>query len=256
MKKNKTLSVLLSGILTVSLLSSISATAEENKIYTYSELVEMSDEEFLELLAQENKEYYYEEVKGDAEYYEEFFGFDFYGGLSGRLSKIIDNENDYTANETEMRIQSVLGNTVNYTIRSPISVDKNYLEQNGIYYGNILYVSFPDLNFNAEYQDIPNEAIISMTKCWYCVDQVFDIHYEACDTLLSSSDDEQVLQGDVNFDRAVNMSDLVHMSKLNVSYYKSTDAQNIIGDLNNDGNMNTLDLCMLCEHLIGNYELI
>ena len=49
MKVKKCLSTILAGIMSVSLLGSLSTSASEEKIYTFSELLEMSKEEFLKL---------------------------------------------------------------------------------------------------------------------------------------------------------------------------------------------------------------
>lgn len=58
MKVKKCLSAILAGMMSVSLLGSLSVGAEEEKIYTFSELLEMSEEEFLALDETANSCYY------------------------------------------------------------------------------------------------------------------------------------------------------------------------------------------------------
>ncbi len=219
--------------------------------YTLEELFAMSDEEFFELYGAESR---YDEVRRDAEGVWEHFDKVTYSGISGELMiSLPDEKADYTANETEMAIEKLLGDTVKYEIVSPISLDWNYLEENWVYYGNILWVRFPDYNLYAETNDITDKEIIEFAKCWYCVNQVINIYYSHIGSVLAAAPgDEQVLSGDVNFDKTVNLYDSIWLAKGLIKKYKLTDAQLYIADVNKDGSANVFDLIILSRRLINN----
>lgn len=219
--------------------------------FTLEQLFEMSDEEFFELYGAED---YYDEVRCDAEGVWEHFDTVTYGGISGKvMASALDERTNYTANETEMAIEELLGDTVKYDIVSPISLDWSYLEENWLYYGDIFWVSFPDYDLYAETNDITDKEIIEFAKCWYCVDQVVNInYYHFNDDLAAAPSDEQVLTGDVNFDKTVNLYDSIWLAKGLIKKYKLTDAQLYIADVNKDGSANVFDLIILSRRLINN----
>lgn len=219
--------------------------------YTLEQLFEMSDKEFFELYGAEA---YYDEVKRDAEEVIQLFDTVTYGGISGAvMASALDERTNYTANETEMAIEELLGDTVNYEIVSPISLDWNYLEENWLYYGDIFWVRFPDYYLYSQTNDITDKEIIEFAKCWYCVDQVVNINYHHFnDVLAAAPDDEQVLSGDVNFDKSVNLYDGIWLAKGLIKKYKLTDAQLYIADVNSDGSVNVFDLIILSRRLINN----
>lgn len=258
MKKNRFLSAVISAAMcVVSMCSAFSVSAEDDTdygmgdFYTLEQLFEMSDEEFFELYSAESC---YNEVKRDAEEVTELFDTVTYGGISGKLMISLPNERaDYTANETEMAIEELLGDTVNYDIASPISLDWNYLEENWLYYGNLLWVTFPDYNIYAKTNDITDKEIIEFAKCWYCVNQVINIYYYRFNNdLAAPPSEEQVLSGDVNFDKTVNLYDSIWLAKGLIKKYKLTDAQLYIADVNKDGSANVFDLIILSRRLINN----
>lgn len=221
--------------------------------YTLEQLFEMSDEEFFAL---ENAKAYYDEVKADSEYFVQVSECKEYGGISGTVWTWLYEEDEnvkYTANVTEMEIEELLGDTVKYEIDSPISLDTDYLMDNLLFYGNIFWVDFPDYDLYSQTSNITHKEIIEFTKCWYCVNQVIDINYYHFGTDLSPApDDEQVLSGDVNFDKSVNLYDGIWLAKGLIKKYKLTDAQLYIADVNSDGSVNVFDLIILSRRLINN----
>lgn len=221
--------------------------------YTLEQLFEMSDEEFFAL---ENAKTYYDEVKADSEYFMQVFDDKAYGGISGKVWTWLYEEDEnvkYTANVTEMEIEELLGDTVKYEIESPISLDTDYLMDNLLYYGNILMVVFPEYDLYSQTNNITHKEIIEFSKCWYCINQVIEINYwHFLDDLSPASSEEQVLTGDVNFDKSVNLYDSIWLAKGLIKKFRLTDAQLYIADVNSDGSVNVFDLILLSRRLIEN----
>lgn len=220
--------------------------------FTLEELFEMSDEEFFAL---PNAKEYYDEVKSDSERFVQVSEIKEYGGISGMVWTWLYEEDEnvkYTANVTEMEIEELLGDTVKYEIDSPISLDVDYLMDNLLYYGNIFWVNFPDYNLYSQTDNITHKEIVEFTKCWYCVNQVIDINYYHYGWVLSPAPgDEQVITGDVNFDKNVNILDAIWIAKGLIKQYKLTAAQLKIADINNDDNVNVFDVILLMRKVMS-----
>ena len=257
MKLNKILSiftsVLVGGALLCGTVNAEETLTEPKTEYTLEELFEMSDEEFLQL---ENAEGYYNRVRSDV------VGFDRYepAGISGVVREWLEKEDlgvKYTANITESQIKRLLGDTVEYKIKSPISVDVEYLMSIGKFaFQNTFLVRFPTLEKSVDSDNIEDEDIMKMAKCWYCVNQVIPVEYDFTISIPWGGSSEDMIIGDVNFDLEVNTLDLIYMAKFNLNFFIPTEAQITMGDLNKDGNLDCLDIEMLIENLLGNFELI
>ena len=178
MKLNKILSVFMSVLVGGALLcGTVNAEekTEETKMYTLEELFAMSDEEFLQL---ESAQYYYDAIKFDVVGDERYNP----AGISGCMSSWLEKKDlgvKYTANITESQIENLLGDTLEYRINSPISVDVEYLMSIGMFaYQNIFSVDFPTLEKSVSSDIIEDEDIIQFAKCCYCVNQVIPVSYE------------------------------------------------------------------------------
>ncbi len=218
--------------------------------YTLDQLFKMSDEEFLAL---ENAQTYYNEVKADSEYFMQVSNSKTYGGISGKVwTNLYEDEGPkYTANQTEREIKELLGDSVKYEISSPISLDVNYLVDNFLYYGNILMVEFPEYNLYSQTNTITDKEIIEFSKCWYCVNQVIDVDYwHFLDVLSSEPGDEQVVTGDVNFDKNFNLYDVIWIAKSLINEFELTKAQVIVADTNGDGVADLHDAINLAKKLM------
>lgn len=249
----KKIKKVLSGMIAVVTLAAgmtFPVSATEEQIYTYAELLEMSDEAFLQL---EGAQEYYDIISNDVANKE-------YGGISGSVYSWLEKEDlniKYTANVTENSITRLLGNNVEYSICSPISIDVDELMDIGEFaYQNIFSVDFPTFEKRSDSNTITDKEIIQFAKCCFCINQIIPVEYYKTLEPLYGDSGEKIVIGDVNFDRTVSTLDAVHMAKLNAGYYKSTDAQRKVADLNNDGKINSSDICILIEDLLGNYELI
>ena len=169
------------------------------------------------------------------------------------LSEVDYLNNYYVANITELRLEKLLGDTIKCYIGTPINMeieDPTYLES--YFYPNNIYVSFvPFIDKSSP----THEEIMKMAKCVYCVNQVIPCFY---DSMVPGGmpETDHLKIGDVNFDKEVNTLDLIYMAKFNLNFFMPTEAQIAMGDLNKDGNLDCLDIEMLIENLLGNFELI
>lgn len=261
--KNKLFSILISIVVcSGTICSSFVVRAEENQyatgslpipgedFYTLSQLFEMSDEEYF-ALENKNAAYFYDDIKDDYESVKQVFDIIDYGGISGKVCKSLgDGKTAYTANVTERLIESALGNIVEYEIDSPISLDIDYLMKNNLYYGDIFMVTFPEYNLYSQDTDITDKKIIEFAKCCYCVNQIINVDYQYYNSVLLPAPSEQVLTGDVNFDKAVNISDALYIVKSQLNLIELTDAQCVIADMNDDDIVDQLDTYILVDSVI------
>jgi len=237
MKFTKILSIVTSIAMSFCMISTPSVNAEESeeKIYTLSELFEMSDEEFLAL---DNAQSYYESIKGDT------------GNVSGTLWLCLTEEDvdvKYTANVTESEISRLLGDTVEYEINSPISLDFEDM----LVYGNIFDVWFNEYTDNLRDEDMNDKEMFKFAKCYYCVEQVIDVaYYHSAQVLLPAQGDKQILTGDVNVDKKVDIYDAIWIASDLANVFDFTDGQRLIGDINEDGECNLYDAVEIAKSLM------
>lgn len=250
LRQNKIISIILSISIVFSLFNCIAYANDEVKEYTLEQLLEMDNQEFLQL---EGAQDFYDDICNDVANTE-------YGGISGGVYAWLEKEDmnvKYTVNKTEMKLENLLGKNIEYCINSPISIDVDYLMETGQFcYQNIFSVDFPECEKRSDSNTITDEEIIQFAKCCYCVNQAIPVDYYRTLLPLAGDCDENILKGDLNFDRMVSISDVAHYTKLNAGLYDITETQIYVGDLDNNGKANAADILALIENLLGNYELI
>lgn len=249
LRQSKIISFILSIFIINTVCNFTVCANDNNEPYTLEQLFEMNDEDFLKL---EGAQEYYESISEDVN------NTRIDGGISGSVYAWLEKEDinvKYTANVTENKVKKLLGNNIEYTIQSPISLDVDELMDIGEFcYQNIFSVDFPTFEKRSDSNTITDKEIIRFAKCCFCINQIIPVEYYRTLLPLSGDSGENIITGDVNFDRTVSILDVEYMSKINIGYYKSTDAQRRVADLNKDGNMDSLDTIILIEHLLGNYE--
>ena len=214
--------------------------------YTLEELYNMSDEEFLALDGAQDM---YTEIENDVNSVEQY-GEDLilYGGISGHLVELHVQDTNYNANATEQAIEKLLGGTVNYQIESPINIAVDDL-----FYEYKFHLYFNDMDKSAVTGEITEEDIMEMAKCWYCVNQVIDIGY--WESLLIGMDvapgDEPILTGDANFDKSVDIYDVIWISNYIIENYRFTDAQKVISDVNGDSTVDVGDAVKVAMYVLN-----
>ena len=255
-KLKKIIAGLLSAVTALSAMTAFSVNAEESeeKLYTLEELFTMSEEEFL-ALGEDAWGFHYE-VKSDAEYFIQVSDTTAYGGISGNVFAELYLEDEgvkYTANITEKEISALLGDTVEYNIDSPISLDVEELLENNLYYGNLLWISFPEYEVYSGTNDISDEEILEFAKCCYCVNQVIEVKYSDYGAALSvEPSNEEILIGDANLDKSVDLYDVIHITKHVAMNFEFTALQKAITDVNNDGIVNSVDAVSVGMQIMEN----
>jgi len=246
-KLNKFLGVISTIVLGSTCLGSFSVNAEEvieEKLYTLEELFAMSEEEFLAL--DDRAFECLESVKVDAERAKEVYDFIEYGGISGVIRIHAGDQHaqkKYVANETEIKIIELLGDTIEYEMKSPIALGKENIDAEDLYYDDEIRLFFADLEqYSRSDWFPPYEDIIKMAKCYYCVDQVLDIGYMSTNVDLGSLvRGDKILIGDANLDHVVDLYDVIHITKHVAMNFEFTALQKAITDVNNDGIVNSVD---------------
>ena len=232
----------------------VTAYAEEDssgKTYTLEQLFAMSDEEFFALEGRHGSgKDYYNEIKTDAEKVTKVFDLVAYGGISGNLSRMFSyDENGYVKGETENEIKNVLGDTVKYNIDSP--------SFSGEYYSNILSVNFPDYLLPAEETEITDKQVKEFAKCYFCVNQVYEISYDLFGSAISPAPNpisKVTLLGDVDLNGVKDLADLTTVAKYNLNnelYPLVNETAFANADMNDDGIVDGLDTSALIENQLG-----
>ncbi|MGN0620501.1 MAG: dockerin type I repeat-containing protein [Porcipelethomonas sp.] len=217
---------------------SVSAEQPETRAYSLSELMEMTDEEFLSLGTPEWTYSYYKFM--NAEYL-----YNTLSGYEGRFNMPNGGliEFKYQANLTEDKIAALLGDTVKYSVTSPIyppDSEGPYFDENGYRLNSTLTYYFPD------YTNLTDENHMDVAKIYYCLSQVM-IFYR---TLTSGSDVDYTVQGDVNVDMTLDVFDAIYIAKDSVGQIRFTDLQKKIGDMNNDGNTDVFDAIAIAKDTV------
>lgn len=257
MNKNKIFSVFTSFMMCFCVILSgfpVSAASTESndKKYTLEELFAMSKEEFFALESNDlkNGEFLYDMLE---EYTLELLEYNqkvnkedrMYLSASFILPISSKDENAiYTANITEMEIEKLVGNAAKCEIESPIFND------DVVYYPNLFAVTFPEYESLEETTIFPEEKALEIVKCWFCVNQVIDMGYNSPLLNYSSGTDEKVLNGDVNFDKMVDLYDVIWIASDLVDIFKLTEGQQKVGDVNKDGVCDLYDAIAIAETLM------
>ena len=234
--------------------------------YTLSQLFEMNDEDFLALSGRMGDgQVYYNVIEYGVN--DQYLA-DYVRDLSGSLSIYVsDKDSAYVEDETEAIVRSALEDTVKYTINSPTFEDD-------MYYSHIFQIVFPDYYISAENNTISDKQIMEFAKCWFCVDQVFEISYDGfdSDSVLPEPSSEPTeateetinwllpiwekvtLKGDADLDGIVSLSDVIAVSKYSLShnlYPLKNDVAYVNADMNQDGDINAVDTSALIEINLG-----
>lgn len=203
----------------------------------------MSEEEFLAL--DDRAFECLESVKTDAEYAKEIYDIIEYGGISGVIwISAVDQhaQKKYVANETEIKIIELLGDTLEYEMKSPIALGEENIDAEDLYYRDEIRLFFADLEqYSRSDWFPPYEDIIKMAKYYYCVDQVLDIRYMSTNADGSMGRGDKILTGDANLDHVVDLYDVIHITKHVAMNFEFTALQKAITDVNNDGVLNCAD---------------
>lgn len=221
MKKSKIMSLLLSGIMTISALGSIAVSAEEKKIYTFSELDSMSKEEFLSL---DNAMSDYESIKYLA-FKNDYMKFRFVGDSL--------TDSSYKYGKTEETIYELFGDSIEFDLNSPATAeDDNY------YYWYIT-VNNDNLVYTAD--EITDEKCLFIAKSYYCLKQVCNVYYSPVQEPLLIN----ILFGDANKDGKVNIIDAAFIAK-KVAGRKANELPET-ADFNKDGKKDILDAAKIAK---------
>lgn len=244
MKKTKILSVIISAIMSVSMISGVfSAGAEdtETKLYTLDELLAMSDEEFLAIPEEAygmTAEYCFSQVEAVSETF---------GYTSAFAAELIDKkvEFEYIPNVTENEISELIGDTIECGMSgiAIVAYEPYYTDTFNFY-----VYEFDELMADKS----PKDINMMLAKVMYCVRQIIPVtNMEAA---LPKGDDykEPVVTGDVNFDKTVDLYDVIWISKGLTKQFQLTDSQLVIADVNNDGIVNVFDRIMLSRKMLEN----
>lgn len=284
-KLSKIIAALSSAAMSFSMLGAFSAGAEETaeKLYTFQEILDMSDEEYFQTFPQaessyENaKEYYcvnYKkslEQKAESEYnfYEgctvigadnptdiytleeyiekylsENYKMYFAGSCSVTDPECEEFEVKYIPNVTEKNLEYIFGGYT-YCINSPI---ENFeTNDDGMYFDYQLSIRFDDLE--QEKYEVNDENIMFKSKFNTCIEQVVPyLTYSAAP--VSSSTKKAAVTGDVNLDEAVDLYDAVWIASHLVHIFDLSEGQQKVGDVNGDEACNLYDAVKIAKTLM------
>ena len=255
MKVKKCLSTILAGIMSVSLLGSLSTSASEEKIYTFSELLEMSEEEFLALDETANSCYYdmksipegearaiygINNMQGSSnvpDYEALKVMYSDYVGLRGVFDCTVkSSDKEYIPYETEKCIQYLLGDSVEYTVKSPLMSGSSYFDWR-------LEVSITD--FKLKFSEITDEDTLYLAKFEYCIMQ-------ADSNLLYLSPYVDIFShasnyGEANGDDKLTAGDAAYIAKKLAE--QKADELPETADFNGDGKITALDCAEIARFL-------
>ena len=255
MKVKKCLSTILAGMMSVSLWGSLSVGAEEEKIYTFSELLEMSEEEFLALDETANSCYYdmksipegearaiygINNMQGSSnvpDYEALKVMYSDYVGLRGVFDCTVkSSDKEYIPYETEKCIQYLLGDSVEYTVKSPLMSGSSYFDWR-------LEVSITD--FKLKFSEITDEDILYLAKFEYCIMQ-------ADSNLLYLSPYVDIFShasnyGEANGDDKLTAGDAAYIAKKLAE--QKADELPETADFNGDGKITALDCAEIARFL-------
>lgn len=264
-KMKKLLSVVLSGIMALSIFGGMSVNAEdEAKIYKLSELFSMSKEEFLSLGDQAERKYAaYKSIYNSAFDYIKYDGENEipvheYRGLACNTQTFSINCRDvgekYKPYITEKAISELLDtefyNGLNIKINSsPITNgEEPEIDYNGFYWS--MYIG---IGKNADYckkdpdggvSDMSDdEWILKFAKTSYCISQIIPVYY-AADTFPAANLD---LFGDANEDGELTIRDAAFIA-IKLAGNKAKEIPEI-ADINNDGQVTIRDAAYIARLL-------
>ena len=243
----KLLCVMLAGAMSVSLLGSLSVSAEEEKVYTFSELLEMSKEEFFKL---DDADVCYESG-GILDNYEEMVNYHLKSGkyevgfvcYIRNLGNNIDSR--YQPYITEKSVMKLLDN-IDYNMETPIETE----------YGTPrLFIThqFPDNPEEVEDLDYIDENVFKFgeedrlynAKLYYCLNQVaYFMPYCSC---MDGMSEPIVNYGEANGDDKLTAADAAYIARKLAE--QKADELPETADFNNDGEVTALDCAKIAQFL-------
>ena len=262
MKIKKMLTAVIAGMMSVSLLG-IVASAQYGMgdlslyegMYTFSELLEMSKEEFLSLDDMAEECYYDIEttpkVAAETYYSDQMFDSSvpdyevlkvMYGNLTGLVGTFyctVDaNDKEYFPYETEKCIKYLLGSDVAYNIKSP-------LYSGASYYPDWQFVISID-NYSLNISEITDEDILYLSKFEFCIRQAHSKLYELPfynDIVLPAL----INYGEANGDDKLTAADAALIARKLAE--QKADELPETADFNGDGKITALDCANIAEFL-------
>lgn len=234
-KLSKIIAALSSAAMSFSMLGAFSAGAEETaeKLYTFQEILDMSDEEFLKLDGAQTE---YDRLREYQEWADEADDAGS-GKLSGTFLCPTLSSEIYKANISENSVNKLLADSIPYEASEPISSE-------GVYSHNY-FIEFDGLYGVEDTED----NIIMHTKMLYCLKQVLDFGYFPVGYFLNSSANE-IIKGDVNLDEAVDLYDAVWIASHLVHIFDLSEGQQKVGDDNGDEACNLYDAVKIAKKLM------
>ena len=262
MKIKKILTAMVAGMMSASLLGS-AASAQYGMgdlslyegMYTFSELLEMSKEEFLDL-DETAEECYYDiettpKVAAETYYSDQMFNSSIpdyevlkvmYGNLTGLVGTFyctVDaNDMEYFPYETEKCIKYLLGSYVECDIKSPLYSGASY---------------YPDWqfaisinNYSLDISEITDEDILYLAKFEYCIRQAHSKLYVLpfYNDILSPA---LINYGEANGDDKLTAADAAFIARKLAE--QKADELPETADFNADGNITALDCAKIAQFL-------
>ena len=182
----------LSGVIPAS-----AAETDSEKLYTMTELIDMSEEEFFTL---DNATELYDYMKYKTEH-------DLSVYVKGLFYTNINLEPSYQPYKSEEKIAALLGDSVKYTMESPLEKTPEC-----DYYYDGFSVSFDNLYEMSGHSYYYIDQLLINTKFQYCINQVLNFSYCSATWALGSQP-KKLVTGDVNDDGLTNIADAVNLAK-------------------------------------------
>lgn len=285
MKLTKVISGLISAVLSVSMIGVFSAGAEETeeKLYTFQEILDMSDEEFFATFPDaesglENAKNFYKDIFrtqliGKAESLYDFYeDCTFVGGVNPTevftLEEFVENylaeeyklvysglcnvlkqsssekELKYVPNMTEKNLNYIFGDYIS-GMKSPIEFTYS---EDSVFYDYLFSVQFKELD--SEKSEINDENLLFMVKFDECLTQVLPSLWQPNGPLASSGEKKEVITGDVNLDKTVDLYDVIWIANHLIHVFDLSEGQQKVGDINADGVCDIYDAIEIARTLI------
>lgn len=288
MKLTKIIAALSSAVMSVSMLSVFSADADETgeKLYTFQEILDMSDEEFFaafpdaESKLEETKNFYediyknqlIQEAESQYEFYknctvvggvnptdgvtleeftENYLADEYKIHYSGRYNVLDQLYNDYEVkyvpNITEKNMKYVFGDYISL-MNSPIENFVCYeTNEDAVYFDYLFSVKFE--NLDSEKNEINDKNLLIKVKFDESAGQVVPyLLYSSAP--LTSSEKKEVFTGDVNLDDTVDLYDAVWIASHLVHVFELSEGQQKVADVNSDGMCNLYDAVEIAKTLM------
>ena len=226
MKKSKIISVLLSGVMAISALGSIAVSAEEEKLYTFSELEAMPEEEFFAL---DNAKIYYDYVKNSSKEHN-LIRFKFIG-IPDPL---------YKSEEIKYKIFEMIKSFDNIDLRLSICTADTVEHSTGYY---DWYINVCLDGYIYENEEITDERCLYVAKSYYCLNQFFRMGYNG----------SEITYGDANNDGKIDIIDAAFIAKKIAG--KNADQLSKEADYNQDGKRDILDAAAIARYVAKMYTM-